>query len=221
MQSKEVEKWKTIKLPWGQCIELSSFGAIKSAMVWATETSGKNGRKSFRYGGHKDGSYVVNHDGRGRPIVLFQFGGIKHCCLVHRLVAEHFAKGRTEKKNCVLVKNGIKWDIRPSNLEWVAENDKRIGRGEKTRVSIILEDKKGKTIQFSSMTECAAHFGITKQAVSYAIVHKTRLRNCYTASIKDGYCSRRRIEVGQNKFKYTITPVAIQKQIDPFEGLYE
>ena len=221
MKSKEVEKWKTIKLPWGQCIELSSFGAIKSAMVWATETSGKNGMKSFRYGGHKDGSYVVNHDGRGRPIVLFQFGGVKHCCLVHRLVAEHFVKGRTEKKNCVFVKNGIKWDIRPSNLEWVAENDKRIGRGEKTRVRIILEDKNGKTLQFPSMVACAAHFGITKQAVSRAIVHKTRMRNGYTATIKDGYCSRRRVEVGPNKFKFVITPVVEQKSIDPFEGLYE
>lgn len=67
--------------------------------------------------------------------------GVKQTHLRHRLMASAFKK-KPEGKDFVNHKNGIKWDDRPSNLEWCTRSENMIHAFKNNLVSLKRNRKK-------------------------------------------------------------------------------
>lgn len=140
------EVWKDIKGYEGK-YKASSLGNIYSIKY----------DKNLKFTLSKKGYYTVALCDGVKPKTKY----------VHRVIAEVFLKSKKNKQQ-INHKNGIKTDIRVSNLEWVNNSE-----NQKHKYNILKSNKQGKKVLrvednkvFSSAIEAAKYMGLSKNAIS-------------------------------------------------------
>ena len=111
----KMEIWKDIKNTNGR-YKVSNLGRIKSS---GFSVKRSNGRQYTS----KEKILKPATDSCGYLRCALSYGGKLNTHKVHRLVADEFINGKTDARNQVNHKNGIKHDNRTQNLEWVSSSE--------------------------------------------------------------------------------------------------
>ena len=102
------ETWESVN-GYEDLYEVSSFGRVKTKLRIVKFKDGRIRTQNPKMMSLNKGKYLM---------IGLNRNGIQRQYNVHRLVATHFVDGRTEDRNQVNHKNGIKYDNRAINLEW-------------------------------------------------------------------------------------------------------
>lgn len=153
-----MEKWKIITdYP---DYEISDLGRVKS-----------NKRK-------KSVILKPNYYSNGYTFVCLRHNGKGKSCSIHRLVLENFLPREDMKHLQVNHINCVRDDNRLENLEWTTKKENDTHRDNlnhtpkaQTIKVVFLDDRED--IYFSSKTECAKYFGITRKAIDRYLEAKT------------------------------------------------
>ena len=150
------ERWKDIPGFEGR-YQVSDLGRIKS-LSFMQRYLLRNGKENYRR--TKEKIRALNNINSGYFIVQLWLDDVGYSYLVHRLVAEAFVPGSARTVNH---KDGNKKNNKAANLEWMSYSENHlhaVGLGIwPSAIGIIGQPlKRGKTLNFGSVSQALAHF---------------------------------------------------------------